>query len=211
MNGWDDPQAPAYYESFYRAHSRYALANAALISHARIEPGLHVLDLGAGTGRTAEAVLSRLGDEGRVVCVEPSEPMRAEGMRRVRDPRVEWHKSLPEARGLFDRVLCGAAIWQFVPLAETVRNLADLLCPGGALCFNIPALYLLEPDQPGGGSDPMLLALPALLPVSSNVPPPVVSANPLGRGLIVTSLRAAGLSPRSWSFRLRMTQDAYAA
>ena len=35
--------------------------------------------------------------------------------------------------------------------------------------------------------------------------------NPLGRGPIVSALRAAGLSPRSWSFRLRLTQDAYAA
>ena len=55
MSGWDDPQAPIYYEAFCRKHSRYGRANAALIAHARMEPGMRVLDLAAGTGRTAEA------------------------------------------------------------------------------------------------------------------------------------------------------------
>ena len=58
MSGWDEPETPAYYEAFCRSHSRYTRANAELISHARIAPGLRVLDLGAGTGRTAEAALS---------------------------------------------------------------------------------------------------------------------------------------------------------
>jgi SAM-dependent methyltransferase len=216
MSGWDDPQTPVYYEAFCRSHSRYARANAALVAHARIEPGLRVLDVGAGTGRTAEAVLERLGEEGRVVCVEPAAAMRAEGMRRVRDARVRWHASLTEAAGPFDRILCGAAIWQLEPLPETLRNLAELLRRGGALCFNLPALYLLEPDEPGGGGDPLLLDLPALLPAgsedggASEAAPPRASA-PLERRMIGECLRAAGLRARSWSFRVRLTQDAYAA
>ncbi len=214
MSGWDDPQTPVYYEAFCRTHSRYARANAALVAHADIAPGMHVLDLGAGTGRTAEAALRRLGDGGRIICVEPSASMRAFGMRRVSDARVAWRAALSEVTGPFDRILCGAAIWQLEPVDETIRSLGGLLCRGGALCFNIPALYLLEPDEPGGGSDPLLLALPALL--AGNVDPaedePQEQAGQLLEADAIWSwLRAAGLRARSWTFRVRLTQEAYAA
>ena len=214
MSGWDDPLTPVYYEAFCRRHSRYARANAALIAHAQIEPQMRVLDLAAGTGRTAEAALRRLGDDGRLVCVEASAPMRAVGIRRVRDTRVEWYATLPDAMGPFDRILCGAAIWQLQPLGETIRTLGALLGRGGALCFNIPALYLLEPDEPGGGDDPLLLALPALLATNAGAAcdrPQRHTRQRLGRAAIRRWLQDAGLRPRSWTFRVRLTQEAYAA
>ena len=211
MSGWDDPQTPAYYEAFCRSHTRYRLANRTLISHARLEPGMRVLDVAAGTGRTTEAALARLGDGGRVTCVEPSPAMRATGMRRVADPRVTWRATLPDGRRTFDRILCGAAIWQLVPLRQTLLRLSALLCHRGALCFNIPALYLLEADEPGGGSDPLLASLPALL-WSSRTRDPDVRAQPTWDGASIEEwLREAGLRARSWSFRVRLTQEAYAA
>ena len=48
-----------------------------------------------------------------------------------------------------------------LPLDRTIERLATLVAPGGALCFNIPAAYLLEADEPGGGRDPRLIHLPA--------------------------------------------------
>lgn len=215
MSRWNDPETAAYYEAFCGSHSRYLRANAELIAHARIAPGMRVLDVAAETGRTAEAVLDFLGKDGRVMCVEPFTGMRAKGMLRVTDNRVRWSTTLPETEESFDRILCGAAIWQLDPLRESLRLLAGLLRPGGALCFNIPALYLLESDQPGGGSDPLLLSLPALLldlPDCAPIPEPVEcqAPDPLRRGCINTWLRAAGLRARSWSFRERFTQEAYA-
>ena len=216
MSGWDDRETPVYYEAFCQGYSRYTRANTALISHARIEPAMRVLDLAAGTGRTAEPALGKLGPDGRVVCVEPSAPMRAEGMRRVTDGRVEWRAALPEAEAQFDRILCGAAIWQLSPMSETLVRLAGLLRPGGGLCFNIPALYLLEPDEPGGGSDPLLLSLPPLLCKSSagdsiQAAQEVQPSGELHRLSIGKWLRAAGLRGQSWTFRVRLTQEAYAA
>jgi SAM-dependent methyltransferase len=216
MNGWDDRETPAYYEAFCRGHSRYRRANAALISHARIQSPMRVLDLAAGTGRTAEAALERLGEDGRVICVEPSVAMRAEGMRRVTDRRVHWRASLHEAEGPFDRILCGAAIWQLGPLPETLSLLAGFLRPGGGLVFNMPALYLLEPDEPGGGSDPLLLSLPAMLWVapdsgSIHATPETQTGPELRPASIRQCLRAAGLRARSWTFRLRLSQEGYAA
>jgi SAM-dependent methyltransferase len=216
MSGWDDPETAAYYETFCRSHSRYRRANAALIAHAQIEAGMHVLDLAAGTGRTTEVALESLGGDGRVVCVEPFTAMRAEGMRRVTDTRAEWRATLPDAKDSFDRILCGAAIWQLDPIPAMFGTLASLLRRGGALCFNIPALYLLEPDEPGGGGDPSLLSLPALLFNSPDcVPiqetPALQSADRLRSRCICTWLDAAGLRAQSWSFRVRLTQEAYAA
>jgi len=219
MSSWEDPETAAFYEAFCRRHSRYVCANRALIAHARIAPGMRVLDLAAGTGRTAEIALASLGKDDRVVCVEPFAGMRAEGMRRVTDSRVRWSAILPEAKESFDRILCGASIWQLDPLPETFGILASLLRPGGALCFNIPGLYLLEPDEPGGGSDPLLLSLPALLFASLSASSDCVpiresiecqARDPLCHSSITTWLNAAGLRAQGWSFRVRLTQDAYA-
>lgn len=213
MNGWDHPETPTYYEAFCRTHDRYARANAALIAQAHIAPGMRVLDLAAGTGRTAEAALRQLGEDGRIVCVEPSAPMRAEGVARTRDTRVEWCASLVEVTGCFDRILCGAAIWQLAPLDRTIRHLSGLLCRGGALCFNMPAMYLLEPDEPGGGDDPLLLALPALLAKCAEPTSDAVQqqARRVDSVALRSWLRESGLRARSWRFRVRLTQDAYAA
>jgi cyclopropane fatty-acyl-phospholipid synthase-like methyltransferase len=95
MNAWNYPETPVYYEAFYAAHPRYRKANSALIAHAGIRPGQRILDLGAGTGRTAEAALERIGADGQVVCVEPSDAMRNAGKRRLDDPRLEWRAALP--------------------------------------------------------------------------------------------------------------------
>lgn len=216
MNAWDDPQAALYYEAFCHAHARYTEANEALIAHACIEADMALLDVAAGTGRTAETALRSLGETGRIRCIEPSEPMRLQGMRRLEDARVEWSGGWPSEADGFDRILCGAAIWQLQPLSQTFADLAQLLRPGGALCFNIPAAYLLEPDEPGGGTDPSLLALPTLLMAMGDGACADGSASTGTEAAMPSSasmeamLAAAGLRAESWQFRLVLTQQAYA-
>jgi SAM-dependent methyltransferase len=222
MSGWEQPAAAEYYEAFCRRHSRYIEANAALVARAAIAPGMRVLDLGAGTGRTADAVVPLLGPAGRLVCVEPAGAMRSVGERRVADPRVQWRCDLPAISARFDRVLCGAGIWQLAPLDAWIRKLSALLSPGGALCFNMPAMYLCEPDEPGGGRDPLLLELPALLgagmaaaerecsPAARRCPGGGESQAVMTRRAWSALLRRAHLRPQSWSFRYRLTQSAYA-
>ena len=208
MIGWDHPATAARYERFCRRYSRYRRANDVLAREAGIGQGLAVLDFGAGTGRTASAVLRRLSPDGSVVCVEPAAAMRAAGMRRLRDPRVTWRPDLPEGSAAFDRVLIGAGIWQLDPLDEWLRRLAARLRPGGALAFDVPALYLGEPDEPGGGLDPLLLALIGLLARDR--------AGPAGEAVwrhdaasVEAALCAAGLEPRAWAFRRRLGQVAH--
>lgn len=198
MSGWDDPAVARFYEEFDRRHDRYRRANEQLVREAGVEPGHRVLDVGAGLGGTARAALAA-GAAG-VVCVEPAEAMRERGLR---DARVQWVAELPEHRS-FERVLCGASIWLLGPLGEAISRLAAHVAPGGALAFTMPALYLGEPDEPGGGDDPLLLELSARL-ADGRVP-----AAPAGELLPDPAplLCAAGLEPRAWSFQLRLTQAA---
>jgi SAM-dependent methyltransferase len=210
--GWDDAQTARVYERFCRRHRRYRIVNDALVAHASLRPGQRVLDVAAGTGRTAESVLAHIGDGGTVLCVEPARAMRDAGMRRMRDARVAWTDGIPdEGSALFDRVVCSAGIWQLLPLDVTFARLAALLSADGAIVFNIPAQYLLEPDPPGGGRDPMLLELPALVErvARSDHDDSHASALPRDRDEVDRLLAAAGLHGEHWSFELRFTQAAY--
>jgi SAM-dependent methyltransferase len=218
MIGWDHSATAERYERFCRRYARYRRANDVLVREAAIVPGLRVLDFGAGSGRTASAALPRLGRDGTIVCVEPAAAMRAVGRRRLRDSRVTWRADLPDTlthRETFDRLLAGAVIWQLDSLDEWIPRLTSLLRPGGALVFDVPALYLGEPDDPGGGRDPLLLELMTRL-VSENAPrresvePPHASTWRHRSGDVGAALGRAGLRYRTWEFRHRLTQAAYA-
>jgi SAM-dependent methyltransferase len=179
---------------------------------------MRVLDFGAGTGRTASAALRRLGQGGTVVCVEPAAAMRASGRRRLRDPRVTWRADLPAVStpgDAFDRVLAGAVIWQLDSLDDWIPRLASLLRPGGALVFDVPALYLGEPDEPGGGDDPLLLDLLTRLMAENAMrrePSKMPPASTWQRRSedVEAALGRAGLRYQAWEFRYRLTQTAYA-
>ena len=205
--GWDDARTVRFYEEFDRRHDRYRRANDELAARAALVPGQRVLDVGAGLGGTARAALPRIGSDGHVVCFEPADAMPVRGEALLRDPRVTWTARLPEEPATFGRILCGAVIWQLEPLAEAFAALAGLLVAGGALCFTIPSLYLGEPDEAGGGRDPLLLGLPALVADgrTSSAPP---GADLPGAEEMAALLVAAGLRPERWTFRLRLTQDA---
>jgi len=205
--GWDDPLTADFYERFSALHARYRIANANLIRHAALVGVRRVCDLGAGTGGTARAALLSLGPNSEVCCVEPAAAMRAAGRRELDDPRVTWWRAWPKKAGAFDRILCGAAIWLLMPLETTFARCRRLLRPGGALCFDIPSLYLGEAEEPGGGRDPLLLELAARLsedlPPASALPPPTAEA-------MEALLEVAGFQAERWTFRLRLTQRALA-
>ena len=207
LDEWDQTATARSYEAFCGRHGRYREANQELAAHASIGPGQRVLDVAAGTGRTAEALLPNLGPDGRVFCFEPARAMGRAGARRLRDRRVRWLAEWPDS-GTFDRIVCGAGIWQLLPLAETFARLADRLRSSGALSFNIPALYLGIPDQPGAGRDPLLQELAAR--VTDGRTPTAGRSEPLGGpDTIDAQLREAGLIPTRWSFEIRLTQAAY--
>lgn len=206
--GWDDPATARWYRAFERRHGRYRQASRALARHAALAPGLRVLDLAAGTGATAAALLPALGEPLRLDCLEPSPAMREVGQARLGDlTGLRWLASFDEAEGAYDRIVCSAAIWLWPDLRQALRDMASRLAPGGALVFNIPAAYLGQPDGPGGGTDPWLTELPARLgplPTASVAGPALPRPDELD-----TWLAEAGLQPQRWQQRQRLSQAAW--
>jgi SAM-dependent methyltransferase len=209
QTGWNHPDTPRYYEAFCRRYARYRTANRSLIGHASVGGCRKILDFAAGTGRTAEATLKFLEPEALLLCVEPADAMRAAGIERVRDPRVSWAAELPRETCSWDRILCGAAIWQLDCLQNYFRLFALLLNPTGALCFNIPSLYLGEADEPGGGEDPRLLKLPSLLNDKRTSAPQAAGVTIPTAAQITAMLREAGFDPQRWGMRTRLGYAAY--
>ena len=208
-SSWDRADVARYYEQFCRRHARYRNANRKLATNAAIRGNQRIFDFAAGTGRTTDAALRLLGPGGVVLCFEPSGPMRSAGIQRVRDSRVSWAAQIPEEPRAWDRILCGAAIWQMDSLEKWFARFASLLRPNGALCFNVPSLYLGQADEAGGGKDPLLLRLPALLNEKRTSLPPLAGAQVRTAPQIEEMLLAAGLAPRRWEARTRFSYPAY--
>ena len=213
--GWNHPDTARHYAQFQRRFSRYRQANQKLVQHAALAPGMKILDVGAGDGDTTAAALAHIGERGTVLCFEPANAMRALGKTSLTDHRVAWTSRWPVSPARFDRVLCGAAIWQILPLQTTFRKLFKLLREDGCFCFNIPALYLGKPDPPGGGRDPLLMELPASLATQASrlsSPTPGVSDNCeklADSDSIDALLSAAGFQAQRWHFSMRLDQRAY--
>jgi hypothetical protein len=134
--------------------------------------------------------------------------MRSRGEERLQDHRVQWVPSLPTGEEQFDRIVCSAAIWQIAPLDATFSRLRSLLRTGGILCFNIPSLYLGEPDEPGGGKDPDLIGLMRLLGEHRVSKAPIQEPLPDAHGM-EGLLAKAGFCAQRWTRRARLTQEAY--
>lgn len=203
--GWDHPETARLYEQFCGKHARYRRANEALVAAAGLRTGMRVLDVGAGLGDTAALAIFECVGDLQVTCFEPAAAMRALGERRV--PQARWIGEWPPNE-VFDRVLCGAAVWQMQSLEEFFRRASDVLHSGGALVFNVPAQYIGQADEPGGGADPFLLQLPAALMnghgSSANAVAPLPTA-----ARIVEMLNGAGFNAAAWGFRSRLTQAEY--
>jgi hypothetical protein len=118
-----------------------------------------------------------------------------------------WLAEWPALGAAFDRVLCGAAIWQMMPLAQTLARVTQFVKPGGCFAFNVPSRYLGEADQPGGGTDPNLVDLAARL-ADGRLSSATAGEAPPGAEEVERLLRAAGLAPSRWCARQRLTQAA---
>lgn len=116
-----------------------------VIRHARLEPGLSVLDIGTGTGRIALHASKLIGDGGSVVAIDLSAEMLTQahfkaGMESLTNIQFiqgdAEHIELEDAT--FDRVLCSSA---FVLLSNPLKALKSWnrwLKPGGIVAFDTP-------------------------------------------------------------------------
>jgi ubiquinone/menaquinone biosynthesis C-methylase UbiE len=108
----------------------------ALLRGADLEPGMRVMDLGAGPGYFAGGLASIVGDTGRVDGVDLNARFVADANARASDKsNVEFHlvtdHQLPFDEACFDRVICKNVL-EYVPdVMASLVEVRRVLKPGG--------------------------------------------------------------------------------
>ena len=119
-----------------------------LLDAAGVAPGDRVLDVGCGTGVLAGAASGRVGASGRVVGIDPNEPMLTVARRRP-EP-VEWWsasaEAIPFAGSTFDRVVSQFALMYFADRARGLAEMARVTAPGGRVAV---ATWAAAEESPG--------------------------------------------------------------
>lgn len=166
----------------------------ALIQHARLEPGMRVLELACGTGDPALEVARRVGPNGRVTATDLSPQMvdecrknaSAAGVSNM-DFAVVDAEALEFGRESFDRVTSRLGVMYFVDAQRALSEIKRVLIPGGIVTLQVWGL----PDE----SPYFMNAVGPFARRLSPPPPPADAPGPLRfapPGKLVDALNAAG-------------------
>lgn len=152
-------------------------AAARLVQHAAIKPGMHVLDVGCGTGVVA-ITAARLGTRTSAIDLTPQLLERARENARISEVEVDFLEAdaedLPFADGQFDAVLSQFA-HIFAPRPEVaIAEMLRVLKPGGTIAFTTwpPELLIGQtfaltarymPPPPPGVASPVLWGDPTVI------------------------------------------------
>ena len=143
---WEQDAQARYYKAFCVQNPLYRELSEALATFAEIDPSHEVVDLGCGTGITSQAILSRLGPQGRLLAVDPAPRMIRASQEALDDPRVSFEvgtaRRMLQVAGPRDRIVCNSAIWLDPNILIPLKASQMILKPQGRLCFSIPAEYL---------------------------------------------------------------------
>jgi SAM-dependent methyltransferase len=131
------------YDRFVRERPIYSWLNRVLVRLADVSGGKRILDLACGTGATTLACLRKIGPRAKVVGIDASAEIIRVARANVLDPRVQFEvmpaASVHRLDGLFDRVVCNAAFWQFPSPEPVFAALAERTPPGARFVLNAPA------------------------------------------------------------------------
>ncbi len=136
---WESEQAAEIWrQGAARRAETLALATERLLDAADLRPGMHVLDVAAGTGDQTLLAAARIGPGGTVVATDISAPMLAAAAQNAHDAGLSNVTTLvsdasalevPETQ--FDAAICRFGL-MFVPdLHEALRRIYRALKPGG--------------------------------------------------------------------------------
>jgi SAM-dependent methyltransferase len=167
-----------------------------LLEHARLEPGLRVLELACGTGDPALEIARRVGPDGRVTATDLSPQMldacrknaSAAGIANIDFAGVDA-ENLQFDRESFDRVTSRLGVMYFVDVQRALAEIKRVLVPDGIVALQAWGL----PDE----SPYFMNAVGPFLRRLSPPPPPADAPTPLRfapPGKLVGALTAAGFS-----------------
>jgi demethylmenaquinone methyltransferase/2-methoxy-6-polyprenyl-1,4-benzoquinol methylase len=171
------------------------------LQRAQLAPGMHVLDVGIGTGLVAREVLGLIGPSGRLVGVDPSPGMMAQAHL---PPQVRClvgrAEALPVPDASVDFLVMGYALRHIEDFSVACAEFRRVLKPGGRL-------LILEITKPAGrfGTALLKLYMRGALPLLARVVSKAEGTPRLWRyywdtiaawvapAEVVATLRAAGL------------------
>lgn len=135
-----------------------------MLDQLRLEPGMRVLDAGAGPGRISLPAAQRVAPRGEVVALDLRRELLYQlNERALRSGIINIHTvqgSLgegPPERAAFDRALLVSVLGEVPDQAAALRDLYDALKPGGVLAIG------------EGRLDPHFQRLPAVIELASEV------------------------------------------
>jgi ubiquinone/menaquinone biosynthesis C-methylase UbiE len=139
------------FDEHARTYDRMVGANPGYHEHLRLSAkrmgipnrgsGLHLLDLGCGTGASTEALLAAAPDA-RITAVDASAEMLAQAKAKAWPPTVEFvHADAQDLAsagitGPYDGILCAYLVRNLVDRDAALRQFFDLLAPGAPLALH---------------------------------------------------------------------------
>jgi ubiquinone/menaquinone biosynthesis C-methylase UbiE len=124
---------PGYHEHLRLTTKRMGIPNRGY--------GLHLLDLGCGTGASTEALLAAAPDA-QITAVDASKEMLAQAAAKTWPPNVQFvHADASDLAaagitGPFDGVLCAYLVRNLVDRDAALRQFHDLMAPGAPLALH---------------------------------------------------------------------------
>jgi SAM-dependent methyltransferase len=113
-----------------------------LLARSGVAVGESVLEIGCGTGAATVPFAAAVGERGRVVGADISEPMLAAARKRIADSGLGNISLLqadaqvhPFEPGRFDLIISRFGVMFFADPVTAFRNLLPAARPGGRLCF----------------------------------------------------------------------------
>jgi SAM-dependent methyltransferase len=112
-----------------------------LITHLRLQPGMKILELAAGTGRVTRHLAENLPADARLTATDLNADMLAVAQSKIDDPRVSWQVAnameLPFPDASFDLAVCQFGVMFFPDKVQAFREARRVLKSGSSYVLSV--------------------------------------------------------------------------